>query len=70
MGWSIVAAIKPLMQLIALDGFALLLIGGLFYSIGVIFYKMKKPRFMHSIWHSFVLGGSTFLYFFMLLHVV
>jgi hemolysin III len=70
MGWSVVIAVKPLIQLIALDGFALLLAGGLLYSIGVIFYKMKKPRFMHSVWHLFVLGGSTFLYFFMLFHVV
>lgn len=70
MGWSVVIAIKPLIQMIALDGFALLLAGGLLYSIGVIFYKMKKRRFMHSVWHLFVLGGSTFLYFFMLFHVV
>ncbi len=70
MGWSVVIAVKPLIQLIALDGFALLLAGGLLYSIGVVFYKMKKPRFMHSVWHLFVLGGSTFLYFFMLFHVV
>jgi hemolysin III len=44
--------------------------GGLLYSIGVIFYKMKKRRFMHSVWHLFVLGGSAFLYFFMFFNVL
>jgi hemolysin III len=70
MGWSVVTAVKPLMQVIGLDGFMMLMAGGLLYSIGVVFYKMKKRRFMHSVWHLFVLGGSTFLYFFMLFHVV
>jgi hemolysin III len=70
MGWSVVTAIKPLMQVIGIDGLALLMAGGLLYSIGVVFYKMKKRRFMHSVWHLFVLGGSTSLYFFMLFHVV
>lgn len=70
MGWSVMAAARPLLERITPEGFALLLAGGLFYSIGVIFYKMKKRRFMHSVWHLFVLGGSAFLYFFMLFHVV
>lgn len=70
MGWSVVTAIKPLMQIIGLNGFMMLMAGGLLYSIGVVFYKMKKRRFMHSVWHLFVLGGSTFLYFFMLFNVI
>jgi len=70
MGWSVVTAIKPLMQVIGLNGFMMLMAGGLLYSIGVVFYKMKKRRFMHSVWHLFVLGGSTFLYFFMLFNVI
>ncbi|HEY5576626.1 MAG TPA: hemolysin III family protein [Clostridiaceae bacterium] len=70
MGWSVVTAIKPLMQVIGLNGFMMLMAGGLLYSIGVVFYKMKKRRFMHSVWHLFVLGGSTFLYFFMMFNVI
>lgn len=70
MGWSVVFAIKPLLQLIPLSGFALLLIGGLSYSFGVIFYNAKKPRFMHSVWHLFVLSGSIFHYFFVLFYVI
>ncbi|MDD3170115.1 MAG: hemolysin III family protein, partial [Eubacteriales bacterium] len=70
MGWSVIFAVKPLMDLIPPGGFALLLIGGLFYSFGVIFYNAKKPRFMHSVWHLFVLGGSTFHYFFVLFYII
>ena len=70
MGWSVITAIKPLMQVIGLNGFMMLMAGGLLYSIGVVFYKMKKRRFMHSVWHLFVLGGSTFLYFFMMFNVI
>jgi len=70
MGWSVVFAIKPLLELITLGGFTLLLIGGLFYSIGVIFYNAKKPRFMHSVWHLFVLCGSVFHYFFVLFYII
>ncbi|MDF3001894.1 MAG: hemolysin-III related [Bacillota bacterium] len=69
MGWSVLAGIKPLMQLISVSGFLLLLIGGLFYSIGVIFYIRKKPRYMHTVWHIFVLAGSGFNYFFILFFV-
>ncbi len=69
MGWSVVFAIKPLLHLISLKAFALLLIGGLFYSFGVIFYNAKRPRFMHAIWHLFVLCGSAFLYFFFLFYI-
>jgi hemolysin III len=70
MGWSIVIAIKPLLHLITFHGFILLLMGGLFYSIGVIFYNAGKPRFMHTIWHLFVLSGSIFHYFFILFYVI
>lgn len=70
MGWSIIFALKPLLSLISLDGFILLLLGGLSYSIGVIFYIAKKPRFMHAVWHLFVLCGSIFHYFFILFYVI
>ena len=70
MGWSVVIAIKPLLALVSFQGFLLLLLGGLCYSIGVLFYRAKRPRFMHSIWHLFVLAGSVFHYFFILFHVI
>ncbi len=70
MGWSIVFVIKPLLHYVSFKGFVLLLIGGLCYSIGVIFYRAKKPLYMHGVWHFFVLSGSVFHYFFLLLYVI
>lgn len=70
MGWSVIAAIKPLLHLISFEGFSLLLAGGLFYSVGVVFYRAKKPRFMHSVWHFFVLCGSISHYFFILFYII
>ncbi|MEG2200413.1 MAG: hemolysin III family protein [Anaerovorax sp.] len=48
----------------------LLVLGGLSYTIGVIFYRAKHPRYMHSIWHLFVLAGSVFHYFCILFYVL
>lgn len=70
MGWSVVFAIRPLMERITLDGFILFLIGGLSYTIGILFYRAKGPRFMHSVWHLFVLGGSICHYFFVLFYII
>lgn len=70
MGWSILGGVKQLMELISFYGFLFLLSGGLFYSIGVIFYTRKKPRFMHTIWHVFVIAGSLFHYFFILIYIL
>lgn len=69
MGWSVLFAIRPLLQIIPPRGFALLLAGGLCYSFGVLFYRAEKPRFMHLIWHLLVLCGSAFHYFFILFFV-
>lgn len=70
MGWSILFAIKPLMDAITWQGFLLLLFGGISYSVGVIFYKAKKPRYMHAIWHLFVLVGSILHYFFVYFYIL
>lgn len=69
MGWSIAFAIRPLIAAITWNGFCLLLAGGLAYSIGVIFYVIKGPRYMHSIWHIFVLAGAV-LHYFVILHYI
>lgn len=69
-GWSVIFAVKPLLSLIPAHGFALLLAGGLFYTVGIVFYKAKRPKFMHSVWHLMVLAGSVLHYFFILLYVI
>lgn len=70
MGWSVVMGLKPLFDAVSLKGFMFLLIGGVLYTIGIIFYKMEKGRYMHFIWHLFVLGGSIAHYFFILLYCI
>jgi hemolysin III len=67
-GWSVLPAIKPLLSLITPGGFALVLAGGLFYTVGVWFYRREEVRYMHLIWHLFVLAGSICHYFFVLFY--
>ena len=70
MGWCIVIAVKPLMHALPIGGLALLLLGGLSYSFGVIFYVWERLRYHHAIWHAFVLGGSVLQYFAVLFYVI
>ncbi len=63
MGWSVVFVAFPVLTKIPLKGIILLLSGGLCYTGGIIFFAMKKPRYMHSVWHLFVLAGSILQYF-------
>ena len=69
-GWTVVLAIVPLVRSIHLPGIILMVIGGLMYTIGIVFYKMKKIRYMHSVWHLFVLAGALFQYFAILFYVI
>lgn len=70
MGLAIILAFRPLMQVMQPAGIVLLLSGGACYLIGVIFYLLKKVKFMHSIWHLFVLGGSICHYLSILLYII
>jgi hemolysin III len=59
MGWIILIALRPLLQVMPMKGFVWLLSGGLFYSVGVVFYALDdRVRYFHNIWHIFVLAGS------------
>lgn len=69
-GWAVVLAIVPLVRSISLPGIILMVIGGLMYTIGILFYKMKKIRYMHSVWHLFVLAGALFQYFAILFYII
>ena len=51
MGWAIIAAIVPLINSLPTISLVFLLIGGVLYSVGVIFYAIKKIKYFHSIWH-------------------
>ena len=68
MGWCVVVAAKPLLAAVAPGGIALLVAGGLAYSVGVVFYVWRRP-YHHAIWHAFVLAGSAFHFAAVLLYV-
>ena len=70
MGWTIIVAVGPMLSMVAPGGLWLLLIGGLFYTLGIPFYIWKSMPFNHAIWHLFVFAGTTFQYFSILLYVV
>jgi len=60
MGWIIVIAMKPLVSNLDSNGVALLTLGGILYSIGVIFFVLDdRIKHAHGIWHLFVIGGSV-----------
>lgn len=58
MGWLIVLDITFLTENVSMNGLFLLALGGAFYTIGMLFYAVKKIPFNHLIWHFFVLGGA------------
>lgn len=71
MGWVIIFSFKRVFDLLGLIGTAYLLIGGICYTAGIVFYrKGKKTKYMHSIWHFFVLAGSIFHFFSIFLYVI
>ena len=71
MGWSIVFAYKALPYLIENGGMWLLVSGGISYTIGALFYYLfKKKRYMHSIFHLFVVAGSVLQMFYIMFYVV
>lgn len=59
MGWLAVIAIGPLIRALPPAGVALLVAGGLSYTLGVAFFVWTSLRYHHAIWHLFVLGGSA-----------
>lgn len=70
MGWLGVIAVNPLNAALTPAGFAWLAAGGLFYTVGIIFYALDETlRHGHGIWHLFVLAGSASHYLALLLYV-
>jgi hemolysin III len=70
MGWLIVVEINLLFELLDSEAELLLIIGGLSYTIGIIFYTLDKIKYFHSIWHLFVLTGSVLHYLMVVLYIV
>tara|TARA_B100000470_G_scaffold202782_1_gene175843 strand:- start:227 stop:850 length:624 start_codon:yes stop_codon:yes gene_type:complete len=70
MGWLIILDFNTVLTLIEFKGILLMIVGGLLYSIGTIFYSLQKLKYAHAIWHVFVLGGSASHYFLVLFYVI
>ncbi|PWM39049.1 MAG: hemolysin III [Clostridiales bacterium] len=69
MGWGIIFAAFPMIQRMDPAGLIYLLGGGLFYTGGIVFYRVKGPN-MHAIWHLFVLIGSVLQFITVCLYVL
>jgi hemolysin III len=64
MGWVVVAAAKPLIATVPTAGLLWLLAGGLFYTVGVVFFAAdSRLRYGHFVWHLFVMAGTVCHYF-------
>ncbi|MCU7919999.1 MAG: hemolysin III family protein [Candidatus Thiodiazotropha sp. (ex Epidulcina cf. delphinae)] len=70
LGWLVVIALKPLIESVETGGLILLLIGGLCYSLGVIFYVWERLAYHHAVWHLFVMAGSVLHFFSVFFYVV
>jgi hemolysin III len=70
LGWLVVIAIKPMIREVPLPAMILLALGGVAYSVGTIFYAMKKLKFRRAIWHGHVLTGAVLHYVAVLVGVV
>ncbi len=69
MGWLCVVALNEMIASIPAGGLIWLAAGGIFYTVGVIFYATKRIPYAHAIWHLFVLAGSICHFFAVLLYL-
>ncbi len=63
MGWFAIMLFNPIMQQIGGLSLVLLIVGGVFYTSGILFYRWRKLPYGHAVWHLFVMGGSIFHFF-------
>lgn len=71
MGWAIIFAIVPTLEVLTLPGFLYVLGGGILYTVGAVLYGLgKKRRYMHNAFHVFVIGGSVLQFFGIILYAL
>lgn len=63
MGWMFVLAGKQIFQSLPSVSLTFLVLGGIAYSVGVVFYMWRKLPYSHGVWHLFVLAGSVLHFF-------
>ena len=70
-GWCVVLAVKPAMASIPAEGLLWILAGGVAYTVGAVIYGMgKRHRYMHSVFHVFVVAGSVLQFFGIFFYVI
>ncbi|WP_125604766.1 PAQR family membrane homeostasis protein TrhA [Lapidilactobacillus bayanensis] len=69
MGWMIILASQPLAKAIGQTGLWLLIAGGIAYTFGALLYSMRGIKYIHVIWHIFVMIGSILMFFSVYLYV-
>jgi len=69
MGWAVVFAMRPLLAALDPAGVWLLVAGGLAYTVGTVFYVLKRFPYFHAVWHVFVLAGSVLHFLAVVLYV-
>ena len=70
MGWLIVFDYTNVAEALGTNGVFWLFSGGLFYTVGIVFYAIEKIPYNHVIWHLFVLGGAICHFFMIFLYVI
>ena len=70
MGWFGLVLIVPLSRHLAFGGIVWLVLGGVLYSLGVVFFIWRRLPFNHAIWHIFVLAGTIAHFFCVLFYVI
>jgi len=69
MGWLVVIAMPKIINALDRTSLVLLIAGGLSYTLGTVFYALRRIPFSHTVWHLFVLGG-TVMHFFAVLNIL
>ena len=64
MGWLGVLTLPLMIRATSLSGLGLLVLGGVSYTLGIVFYRQRERKYRHFIWHLFVLGGTILQFFF------
>lgn len=71
MGWIALVAVEPLLESLGTTGFVWLAAGGLFYTVGIVFFAFdERFRHWHGIWHLFVIAGSVMHFIAILFYVL
>ena len=63
MGWMCLIALPAIYRSLTTMGFVFLVLGGVCYTVGILFYRQKEKLYRHGVWHVFVLAGTIFQFF-------